>query len=219
MALSNISFRPFIAGMRPEPTINPSGAILMGLGTSTLQPADSQADKNWLSFYLKSSATSGTSRGMYLRLYLSGGAGGEALRAFTTVSNAAPADTVNGAHISLNFGTSAGNVTGEAQAVRATFHLGNRTMTGTNAAIKAEIYSDGSSSDPGGNMAFLRMVNAGDSTGMAAVDTSGFFFCVDGLTANTGKMLRAAAPTTLAASLRVKVGATTYYLPLYSAAS
>ena len=213
------SVRLFIKGHLPEPAINPSGALVMGLGTSTAQPTSDTADKNWLSFYLKSSATSGTSRGMYLRLYLSSGAGGEALRAFTTVSNAAPADTVNGAHISLNFGSSAGNVTGEGNAVRATFHLGNRTMTGSNASIQAEIYSDGSSSDPGTNMAFLRMVNAGNATGMAAVDTSGFFFCVDGLTANTGKMLRASAPSTLAASLRVKVGTTTYYLPLYSAAA
>jgi len=213
------NYRLAIKGHFPEPKLNPSGAVLMGLGTSSSQPETSTTDTNWMSFYLKSTGASGTSRGMYLRLYLSGGAGGEALRAFTTVSNAAPADTVNGAHISLNFGSSAGNVTGEAQAVRATFHLGNRTMTGTNAAINAEIYSDGSSSAPGSNMAFLRMVNAGNATGVAAVDTSGFFFAVDGLTANTGKMFVVTAPGTLAASLRCKVGSTTYYLPLYSAAS
>ena len=92
-------------------------------------------------------------------------------------------------------------------------------MTGTNSSVQAEIYSDGSSSAPGSNMAFFRAVNAGDSTGQAAVDTSGYFFAVDGLTANTGKLFRVAAPTTLAASLRVKVGSTVYYLPLYSAAA
>ena len=191
----------------------------MGLGNSSVQPLNTVADKNWLSFYLKSLATSGTERGMYLRLYLAGGAGGEALRAFNTVSSAAPADTVNGAHISLNFGSSAGNVTGEGQAVRATLHLGNRSMTGTLAAVKAELYADGSSSAVGGTMAFLRFSAGGDATGVGSIDDNAFFFEVDGLTAGTGHMLRATAPTTLAASLRVKVGATTYYLPLYSAAA
>lgn len=210
-------YRLFISDVRPEPAINPSNALVMGLGTSTGRAIANAADRNFLSFYFENYADSGTNRGMYLRLYLPSGAGGEALRAFTTVSNAAPADTVNGAHISLSFGSAAGNVTGQSNAIRATYHLGNRTMTGTNASVQAEIYSDGSSSAPGSNMAFLRMVNAGDSTGMAAVDTSGFFFCVDGLTANSGKLFRVAAPTTLAASLRVKVGSTTYYLPLYSA--
>ena len=210
-------FRLFIDGERGEPAMNPSNALLMGIGNSTVQPESSKADKNWLSFFLKSTATSGTSRGMYLRLYLPSNAGGEALRAFTTVSSATPADTVNGAHISLSFGASAGNVTGEGQALRGTFHLGNRSMTGTLAAIKAELWADGTSSDVGGTLSFLRFSAGGNATGVAKIDTSGFFFHVDGLTANSGKLLRVAAPTTLAASLRVLVGATTYYLPLYSA--
>lgn len=213
-----MTYRLFLDEQFPEPALNPSNALLMGLGNSSVQPESNKTDKNWLSFFLKSTGASGTNRGMYLRLYLPGGAGGEALRAMTTVSAAAPADTVNGAHISLNFGSSAGNVTGEGNALRATFHL-IRAMTGTLSSVLAEAYSDGTAGDPGANFAFFRAVNAGDSTGMAAVDTSGFFFCVDGLTANTGKLFRVAAPSTLAASLRVKVGATTYYLPLYSAAS
>lgn len=210
-------FRLFVSDHFPEPNINPSNALLMGIGNSTGRAQANAADRNFLSFFLENFATTGTARGQYLRLYLPSGAGGEAARIFTTVSHAAPADTVNGAHISLSFGSSAGNVTGEGQAVRATFHLGNRSMTGTLAAIKAELWADGSSSDVGGTLSFLRFSAGGDATGIAKIDTSGFFFTVDGLTANSGKLLRVAAPTTLAASLRVKVGSTTYYLPLYSA--
>jgi hypothetical protein len=212
------TFRLFVKDHFPEPTLNPSGAILMGIGTSSAQATDSNVDKNWLSFYLSSSGATGTTRGMYLRTYLTGGAGGEAIRAMNTVSAAAPVDTVNGAHISLNFGSSAGNVTGEGQAVRATLQLGNRSMTGTLAAVKAELWADGTSTDVASSQtSFMRFSLGGNATGAAKVDTSGFFFTIDGLTANTDKLLRAAAPTTLAASLRCKVGATTYYLPLYSA--
>ena len=200
-----------------------STGIIEGFGTSSVQPEDSVSDKNWLQYYLKSSATTGTSRGMYLRLYLSSGAGGEALRAYTTVSNAAPADTVNGAHISLSFGTSAGNVTGEGNAVRATFHLGKRAMTGTLSAVKAEIFSDGTASTvTSASAAFISMWNAGNTTGMANVNLKGNFFNVIGITTGgdgSPTMFRSVAPSTLAASLRVKVGSTLYYLPLYSGQS
>lgn len=211
------NFRLFLVGENAEPAMNPSNALLAGIGTSTVQPESAEANKNWLSFFVKSTATSGTSRGMYLRLYLPSNAGGEALRAFTTVSSNTPADTVNGAHISLSFGASAGNVTGESQALRSTFHLGNRTMTGANAAIKAELWADGSSSDINGTTSFLRFSAGGNATGVAKIDTSGYFFAIDGLTASSGKLFRVAAPSTLAASLRVLIGATAYYLPLYSA--
>jgi len=212
-----MSTRMYVQGMRGNSTLSPQASLLMGAGNSTVQPETDVADKNFIDFYLKSSAATGTSRGMYLREYLSGGAGGEALRVFTTVSNAAPADTVNGAHISLNFGASAGNVTGEGNAIRATLHLANRSLTGTTAAVKAELWADGSSTVVGGTTAFLRASAGGTQAGIDSLDDSGFFMVVDGLTAGTGHLLRAAAPGTLAASLRCKVGATTYYLPLYSA--
>ena len=191
--------------------------LITGAGAEgATHPLGATAGKG-LSFYLTSTASSGTSRGEYIRLYLPSGAGGEALRAYTTVSSDTPDDTVNGGHISLDFGASAGNVTGEGQAVRATLHLpASRTLNGTLAAVKAELFSDGSGSGIS-NASFLRCTAAG--TGCGCVDDTGFFFSVDGLTANTGKLYRVAAPTSLAASLRVKVNGTTYYLPLYTAAA
>lgn len=195
-------------------------ALLHGAGTATY-PAlgGTAADKNFMGYWLKSTATTGTTRGLYIRTYLSSGAGGETLRAYTTVENAAPADTCNGAHISLNFGSSAGNITGEGQAIRGTLHIPNRSLTGTTAAIKAEIWGDGTSSAIGGTTAFIRMTAGGTTEGTDSLDDNGFLFVIDGLTAGTGHLLRAAAPTTLAANLRCKVGSTTYYLPLYSAAA
>ncbi len=60
----------------------------------------------------------------------------------------------------------------------------------------------------------FRFALSGD--GASGFDTSGYFLHVTGLTEGAGKVLRVAAPTTAAASLRCKIGTTTYYLPLFS---
>lgn len=52
--------------------------------------------------------------------------------------------------------------------------------------------------------------------GKARMDTYGYLFDIQGLTESAGKLLRVAAPTTAAASLRCKVGSTEYFLPLFS---
>ena len=196
----------------------PHAGLLIGAGNSSNPEVCKDANANFGSFYVKSTAVNGTSRGLYFRTYLSSGAGGETLRAFTTVENNAPADTVNGAHISLNFGSSAGNITGEGHATRNTLHLPNRSLGGTFSAVQAEIWSDGSSSDIGGTGSFLRISNAGDATGMGNVDLHGLLFDIQGLTSGDGKLFYSgAAPSTLAASLKCQVGGTIFYLPLYSA--
>lgn len=188
--------------------------VLMGSGTAASPTTDATASPKFMSFYVKSSAATGTARGNYTRLYLTGGAGGEAGRFYTTNESNTPADTVNGVHCSLDFGASAGNVTGQGAAGRFTLQVPARSLGGTTAVIQADIDIP-TSGDLGGTAAFIRCTAMG--AGVAAMDTSGYFLVIDGLTANTNKLLRAAAPTTLAASLRVKVNATTYYLPLYSA--
>ncbi len=150
--------------------------ILIGSGTATSQDTrqlSSEVDKNFLSFFVENTATSGTSRGEYLRLYLSGaGGGGEALRAFTSVQNVAGANA-HGAHISLNFGTS-GSITGLGVASRNTLHLPNAAMSGWGnyAPTQAEIWSDGATTDPTGveYLSFLRVVNDGNATGVGRVD-------------------------------------------------
>jgi hypothetical protein len=173
---------------------------------------------NALQYYITNAKTSGTIRGQYLRLYLTGGAGGEALRAFTTVSNNAPADTVNGAHISLDFGATVGNITGLGTAVRATLHIPNRSLTGTYTAVMAEIWGDGASSAIGGQASFIRMV-AGGTAAPASMDTSGFLFDIQGLAVTTGKLIyihTGSAPANSDGSIRIKIGATTYYIMVYT---
>ena len=198
-----------------------NSCLLLGYGTEASPATTSTADKKFIEFRCENSATSGDNRLAYLRLYLSGaGGGGESLRAMTTVNNVA-AGTAHGAHISLSFGTS-GSLTGLGVAGRNTLHIPNDgTQSGTLAALQAEIYSDGSLSDTHGatEVSFLRVVNDGNANGKADVEDDAFFFSAQGFADAAGNVFKTGAPTTLGASLRVKVGSTTYYLPLYTTQS
>ena len=167
-------------------------ALMIGAGTTgTPVEAGTIADKNFIGWWLKTTATSGTTRGMYLRLYLNSGAGGEAARLFTTVSSDTPADTVNGAHVSLSFGASAGNVTGLGTALRATLHVPNRALTGTTAAVKAELTADGASSSNSGLMGFFRATLGGNATGAATVEDTANLLVFSGGTNASGNVVGA----------------------------
>lgn len=198
-----------------------TGCIQQGSSSSPVS-LTSAAKANQI--YITNSATSGDSRGLYLRQYLTGaGGGGEALRAFSTI-NAAGA-TAHGAHISLNFGSS-GSLSGLGVAGRNTLHIpDNAAWTGgTLSALQAEIYSDGTASDPDGltELSFMRFVNDGHADGKADVDDDGFLMSLQGLTAGAAhifatSLTAATVYGNLTAALRVKVGSTTYYIPLATA--
>ena len=196
-----------------------NASLLLGAGTSTNKFSTDVANSKFMEFRLQNTATSGDNRAMYLRFYNDGaGGGGEALRAFTTVTNVA-ASTVHGAHISLNFAAT-GTVTGQGIAGRFTLHIPDVALTSnvTLSAVQAEIWSDGTSSDPGGStiLSCFRALNAGD-TGKADVDTDAYLFDIQGWTSATGSMFLADTPGTLGGSLRILIGATPYYIGLYTA--
>lgn len=194
-----------------------SGALLHGGGTSSSHITYSTGNKNFLSYYVENSSATGTNRGLYMRLYLSGGSGGEAGRFYTTVSNDAPTDTVNGAHISLNFGASAGNITGLGTAARCTFEVPNRSVTGTTAGVMSEFSAGGTSSANGGTMSFLRAVLSGNATGAAAVEDTVNLIEVAGGTNASGNVVGALngnEPTWTGKTglIRVNLNGTTAYL-------
>lgn len=220
-------YRLFISDHFPEPALNPSNAILMGIGTSSSRAVANAPSRNFLSFFVENRATSGDNRGMYLRQYISGaGASGEAARFYNTVNNVA-ADSVHGTHTTLSFGTT-GTVTGQGIASRNTLALANQTLATnvTLSAVEAEIWCDGTASDPGDALflSFFRANLGGNAEGIAKVidSTKAVFFDVQGVAASgdgVNGLFRAVAPSTLAASLKVLVGTTLYYLPLYSGQS
>ena len=203
---------------------NTDGGIIKA-GTSSAPVTEDTADMKFVALYFDNGATSGDNRGMYLRLYHtgSGTGGGEAARIFTTVN--ANIGTAHGAHISLNFLATAGasECSGLGAAVRGTTHIPNVASwapTGTLCAGMFEVYSDGANSDPAGltELSVLRLVNAGNATGMADVDTDAYLFSIQGFTAaaDTSKVVSSVSLAELPGStigLRVKVGASAYYIP------
>ena len=160
------------------------------------------AGVKWLSLYTNSSATSGDCRGIYNRLYITGaGGGGESLRSFTDVYGVAAANA-NGGHITLQMGNAdnAGSVTGLGNAIRGTLTLPNVAMAafGTYSGIMSEIYSAGASSDAGAVtlLSFIKVVNSGDTTGMATVDDDAVAMSFTGCTSGSGNMIYTHAVTT-----------------------
>jgi len=177
--------------------LNLSGAVigagrtdgaLIKAGSATSRIIKDVADTKFMAFYFDNGASSGDNRGMYLRQYLTGGAGGEALRVFNTVENVT-AGTAHGAHISLNFGAT-GKVSGLGVAMRATLHIANQaTQSGTMAAIQAEIYSDGTTSDPASSVvSCIRVVN--DGSAKDDVDDDAFLLDLSGWTKGAGHMVQ-----------------------------
>lgn len=195
-----------------------AGPLLLA-GNSTQRIVSSLPNTKFLQFYLDSTATSGDNRGMYLRTYFSGaGGGGEALRAFATI-NSVVCGTAHGAHISLNFvsTSNSGRLTGLGVAMRSTLHIpsdGDWT-SGTLAALQAEIWSDGTASDPDGltELSFIRVVNGGDSNGIADVDDDANLLAISGGSIAGGNMVQAETDETkFSHKIRCKVHGTTMYL-------
>ena len=199
-----------------------TAALLHGGGTSSNPLTVATANKNFMSYWVENSATSGDNRGLYLRQYIAGaGGGGEAARIFSTVSDVA-AGTVHGAHISLSFGTS-GTVTGQGIAGRFTLHMPATALASnvTMAAVEAEIYSDAVTSDPGGStlLSYFLVNNGGNTTGGADVDDDVVLFDIQGHTIGAGNLVEASTTeANYSHSVKVRVGSTLYYMMLASAA-
>lgn len=199
-----------------------TAGCMIGAGTSAA-PIDcsTTADMKFNSIYTSSAAVSGDSRNTYLRHYIAGiGGAGEALRAFCTVSGVAAAGTVNGIHASLNFADAASTAGGMGTAVRATLHIPDEAAwtSGTICALMAEIYSDGTDSDPDGvtELSFIRVVN--DGSAKDDVDDDAFLFSIQGFTAGDAKVVseNTSAVGTFTGALKIKIGADTKYLMTYS---
>ena len=117
-----------------------SSVVFYGLGNSGSK-AEIAANKNALGFWVNSDATSGDNRVIYARLYLSGAAGGEAIRAYATANatGVATGGTINGIHTSLSIAATAA-ISGQGFASRHTIDAAaaTRTISGNVAAIRAE---------------------------------------------------------------------------------
>jgi len=142
------------------------------------------ADIKFIDITSTNSATSGDSRGMYLKHSITGvGGGGDALRAYCVVDDVVGL-TARGAHISLGFDTS-GTITGLGSALTTTLHVPSTAgQTGTLCSINCEIWSDAATSDPVGatSISFIRFSLGGNTTGDDDVETDAVLFDLSGFT-------------------------------------
>lgn len=195
---------------------------IVGCGTSAAPlTCGTVAGAKFMSVYAKSEATSGDARLAYFRLYIAGiGGAGEAVRAYTTIKGVAAAGTVHGIHASLDFADADSKANGSGYAARCTLHIPNESTwtSGTIAAIMAEIYSDGTDSDPDGvtELSFMRFAN--DGSAKDDVDDDAFLFSLQGFTAGDAKMYseNTSAVGTMAGALKIKIGANTRYIAVRS---
>lgn len=131
---------------------------------------------------------------------------------FDTTINSAAGSFTNALKANVSYGAS-GKTTGLGSSFVAELTLSAGTVDGTYAPLEVELNLPASAST-GTATSFVHLSTQGAN--VAAMDTAGFLFNLQGLTAGSGKLLQTG--TTLAsaaATLRVKVGGTTYYLPLY----
>lgn len=198
-------------------------AILMGIGTAGTPASTTTIDGKFVELRCKTLTTSGDNRLMYLRYIIAGPGGGECLRASTVVE--ANIGTAHGAHFGIEFKAVAGSseCSGLGVGLRGTLMIPNIASwapTGTYAGLMGEIYSEGANSDPAGmtELSALRLVNDGDSDGMADVDTDAFLMSIQGFAAGTGKVVEIGEGMgTVIGTLKVKIGGDTRYIPFYSA--
>lgn len=191
-----------------------TAAIFMGGGTSADPNSTATANLNFMGFWFESTATSGDSRGMYLRLYFAGaGVSGEAARIFGTVNNvtAATGGTVNGAHISLSVSGASGAVSGAGNALRATLGLGaGTTAGGTLSVIQVDTDFDATANVPA-TASGLRFTTSG--TGALP-----YVMAFDGVNAGVWDDDYTTEVTTLSGALKVLVNGSVRYIGLYSGA-
>jgi hypothetical protein len=193
-----------------------SVAVIHGGGSAANPIATPAADKNFLGYWTKSTAASGTSRNTYLRHYIAGqGGDGECLRAFTTVDGVSVAGGAHGGQVSLSF-ANGGSIAGLGAAMRHTLQVPNAALpaNGTYAATQSEISCDGSSSAVAAvtEMAFHRFSNAGDATGLAKVDSKAYLFSLQGFEVNTGKVVQTKSNAAVSHTIKILIGSTPYWL-------
>lgn len=200
-----------------------SAAILHGAGISGTPETTATADKNFQGYWTESTATSGDSRGVYVRHYFSGAGGsGEALRAYGTVNNvtAATGGTVNGAHISLSLTGASAAISGSANAARVTLDFAGTVgaVGGTVAVLRADTNIAAGPTIPA-RTAFIAVDNLSTQKLdylLNVTNPSTTMFAAAGTGANSAGL---AGGGIAAKVLKVVVDGTDYWLPLFSSNS
>ena len=176
----------------------------MDLTTSTTQRA--------IDVYTTSASTSGSTsiRPIYMKNTMTGAGGVGGRAEFYMTTNVALGGWSNALKGMVEYGAS-GKTTGLGSAIVGETILSAGTSTGTYTALEAELVL-GSGASTGTETSFLYMAASG--AGVAAMDTSGDLFKIDGLTVASGKLFQVNTAGAASHGLRIDIGGTKYYIML-----
>jgi hypothetical protein len=176
----------------------------MDLGTSTTQRA--------IDVYTTSSSTNGSTsiKPIFMKSTMTGAGGVGGRAEFQLYTNVALGGWSNALKGYTEYGAS-GKTTGLGSAICAELKLSAGTSAGTYAPLEVELVLPAGSST-GTATAFMYLAASGDN--VAAMDTSGYLFKLDGLTVNSGKLFQVNTAGAATHALRVLIGSTPYYLML-----
>lgn len=158
-------------------------------------------------------ATSGTYQPLVVSTTMSGAGADGGRSKFDMTTNVALGSFSNALKAEVTYGAS-GRTTGLGSAFVAELSLSAGTSSGTYAPVEIELNAPASAST-GTATSFMYISTQGAN--VAAVNSNAFLFNLQGLTAGSGNLLQTGTTfATAAATLKCKVGATTYYIPLYN---
>jgi hypothetical protein len=194
-----------------------SGPVVSQNGFSTgtsSSPLTVTTATNVDSAYVTTSATTGDTRLTYEKLTFTSTGSGETLRAFSVVTGTAAATggTINGAHISTEINGSAASISGAANAIRATLGGTDSSPGGTLAVIQLDTNYTVNASLPT-TASFIRVSDSGTNTG----EIPKLFNIESGPAATL--FTAATSSSTLAGGIKIRIGASDYFLLVASAVS
>jgi hypothetical protein len=195
-----------------------ANGLILGNGTTADPCLNAVADKHFIEFRMKHTATSGDNRGIYTRTEFAGaGGGGDGIRSNTIANEAI--GTVQGIHGSVEFKAGA-SCTGLTDGIRAGLIFADEAGPGgTVCAQMVELWASGTSTDiSGASVSMIRAVMGGDATGITNMDDNAFFIQFAGMTAGSGNMIDTSKTThTAYGGVRVQIpGVGTKWLAVVS---
>jgi hypothetical protein len=186
------------------------------IGSSAAYVTTAEANAKFWSIYTASSYA-GVSQGLYWWHKMTGaGASGQAGRFMTFVEGEGGVG-IYGVHNSISFGTTTGNITGLGVANRATVMVPDRALTGTVAAVQAEMFAEADESAVVDG-AFFRACLDGNATGVGLLNNDLALMDIDGVTigaAAAGNVVDALAGDITATHVaKIRINGTNFYIML-----
>lgn len=200
-----------------------ANALILGVGTSANPATSAAANKSFIELRSQTTATSGASRGLYVRHELKGaGVSGESLRGNTNLGASTAVATAHGCHASIAH-QSGSTITGLGVGVRAGWILPDAAVGagGTYYGGMTEIYVSGNSSDPAAVTKYavheFSINGAGNATAQAKVKNMLSF--TSGAADASGNVIYSHdhAAGNAAGSIRVLINGAVKYLKFWAA--